>query len=137
MYVYIYMYIYVGIYSYIYIIFICIHIHVGAQNNDKLKELKKSLLCVYMNLCMYAYVYREICIQKNHIYMYTLYSYIGTQNNNESKELKKSLLLAQQTASEREKEVFGLKETIRSECEERYVYTFEYLHAHIFAYVYI
>jgi hypothetical protein len=42
-----------------------------------------------------------------------------TQNNNESKELKKSLLLAQQTASDREKEVFGLKETIRRECEER------------------
>lgn len=42
-----------------------------------------------------------------------------TQNNNESKELKKSLLLAQQTASDREKEVFNLKETIRRECEER------------------
>lgn len=41
------------------------------------------------------------------------------QNNNESKDLKKSLILAQHTASEREIEVFSLKETIRMECEER------------------
>ena len=35
------------------------------------------------------------------------------------KDLKKSLALAQQTASDRETEVFCLKETIRRECEER------------------
>ena len=43
----------------------------------------------------------------------------NSQSVNEIKEIKKSLLLAQHTATEREKEVFNLKETIRRECEER------------------
>ena len=43
----------------------------------------------------------------------------AAKNANEIKELKKSLSLAQQTAADRETEVFGLKETIRRECEER------------------
>lgn len=37
----------------------------------------------------------------------------------QSNDIKKSLQLAQQTAAEREEEVFRLKETIRRECEER------------------
>jgi hypothetical protein len=43
----------------------------------------------------------------------------STQNEKEFKELKKSLQLAQQTATEKENEVFNLKEIIRRECEER------------------
>jgi hypothetical protein len=41
------------------------------------------------------------------------------QNEKEFKELKKSLQLAQQTATEKEIEVFNLKEIISRECEER------------------
>ena len=42
-----------------------------------------------------------------------------TMRMSQSGDTKKSLQLAQQTAAEREEEVFRLKETIRRECEER------------------
>ena len=53
------------------------------------------------------------------IHVEKLNSTHSVHSENELKEIKKSLQLAQQTATEKENEVFNLKEIIRRECEER------------------